>query len=84
MAFRPCPECGHQNEDWRQRCLSCGGELSAVPPPPSWSYEARRAIDRTSTGLVLLAVSFLLIWVPLIDLLGGLLSLIGVVLLLLG
>lgn len=56
----------------------------AYPPPQEWSYETRRDIDRTKTGVALLAVGSLLGWIPVISALGGLLVLIGAILVILG
>ena len=60
--------------------------LSGPPIPGSWqeSYFASQARDRTITGLTLLFVGFLLIWIPYVGDVGGLLALIGVIFLILG
>lgn len=56
-----------------------------VPPlPPPVSYEFSRDVDRTRTGVLLLAVGTLLSWIPVIGLLGGLLTLIGAILVIMG
>ncbi len=52
--------------------------------PPEMSYERRRAIDRTKTGVALLAIGAALGWIPVVSLLGGLLILIGAILVILG
>lgn len=57
---------------------------SPIPRPPGirplWGLD----IARTSTGLLLLAVSVLLQWIPIIEYLGLLLGIIGAVLMILG
>ena len=49
-------------------------------------YEAQRReqIDRTATGLLLIAIGFFLSWIPFISLIGGILELIGAILVILG
>ncbi len=54
------------------------------PPPPPGVYGFQRDIDRTRTGVLLLAVGAFLSWVPVIGLLGGLLTLVGAILVILG
>lgn len=59
----------------------------AYPPAedePERSYEVRRAIDRTKTGIVLLAIGAAMGWIPVISLLASLLILIGAFLVILG
>lgn len=46
--------------------------------------EVARERDRTVTGLLLLIIGFVLSWIPYVDLLGGLLGLIGIILVVLG
>ena len=60
--------------------------LPGPPIPGSWqeSYQVSQARDRTITGLTLLFVGFLLIWIPYVGDVSGLLALIGVILLALG
>lgn len=65
--------------------LPPSGPAVTVPPlPPPVSYEFRRDVDRTRTGVLLLAVGALLSWIPVIGLLGGLLTLIGAILVIMG
>lgn len=65
--------------------LTPGVPAVTVPPmPPPASYEFRKDIDRTRTGALLLAVGALLSWIPVIGLVGGLLTLIGAILVILG
>ena len=51
--------------------------ILAGPVAPALTYEARRDIDRTRTGVMLLAIGAALSWIPVIGLLGGLISLAG-------
>lgn len=53
-------------------------------PPPAISYEARRSVDRTRTGVALLAAGVVLALVPIIGIIGSLLSLAGAILVILG
>ncbi len=48
------------------------------------SYEFWKDIDRTKTGLILLALGALLAWIPVIGFVGSLLALIGAILVILG
>lgn len=57
---------------------------SAYPAAPQIGYEEHRAIDRTKTGVALLAVGSALGWIPVISLFGGLLALIGAIFVILG
>lgn len=62
-----------------------GGPAIILPPLPApGDYEFRRDVDRTRTGVLLLAVGAFLSWIPVIGLLGGLLTLIGAILVILG
>ena len=62
-----------------------GGYPGAMPGLPSaWDAERRKQIDRTKTGLLLLLIGGLISWIPIIGILGGLLSLIGAILVILG
>ncbi len=60
--------------------------LPGTPPDlaPAMDYDTHRMIDRTKTGVALLAVGAVLGWIPVIGLLGGLLSLVGAILVILG
>ncbi len=52
---------------------------------PNYSViERQKQVDRTKTGLLLLAVGFLIGWVPLIGAIGGLLAFIGAIMVILG
>ncbi len=88
-----CPECG------TPRALApvptpavAGAEggtadrLTATPPllEPAIDYVTEREISRTKTGVGLLAVGAALGWIPVIGFLGGLLSLVGAILVILG
>lgn len=59
-------------------------ELPFGTPPPPVSYEFRKSVDRTRTGVILLAVGAFLGWIPLIGIIGSLLSLAGALLVILG
>ncbi len=63
-----------------------GGTLTATAPPlePTIDYVTERDISRTKTGVGLLAVGAALGWIPVIGFLGGLLSLVGAILVILG
>ena len=52
--------------------------------PPPWEAERRKQIDRTKTGVLLLLIGTLILWIPLIGAIGGLLLLIGAILVILG
>ncbi len=86
-----CVNCGSS--------LSGGGTAPSAPPPmypaapygapvaglPSaWDAERRKQIDRTKTGVLLLLIGTLIAWIPLIGVVGGLLTLIGAILVILG
>ena len=60
--------------------------LPGPPVPGTWqhSFVLNQDRDRTITGLTLLFIGFLLIWIPYVGDIGGLLALIGVILLVLG
>lgn len=49
-------------------------------------YEAQRReqVDRTITGLLLIAIGFFLSWIPFINLIGGIIELVGAILVILG
>lgn len=53
-------------------------------PPPAMSYETRRSVDRTRTGVALLAAGVILALFPIIGIIGSLLSLAGAILVILG
>ena len=55
-----------------------------VPYPGSAEYERARQVDRTKTGTFLLLIGSLLSWIPLIQIVGYLLILVGVILVILG
>ncbi len=61
-----------------------GPVYPAVGAPLEMSYERRRAIDRTKTGIALLSIGAALGWIPVVSLLGDLLILIGAILVFLG
>ncbi|MGQ0796860.1 MAG: hypothetical protein ACT4OI_03210, partial [Methanobacteriota archaeon] len=48
--------------------------------PPPWEMERRKQVDRTKTGILLLLIGVLLAWIPVIQLIGYLLILIGTIL----
>ena len=54
-----------------------------VPRAPAWD-RVRIGIDRTGTGLLLLVVGSLLGWIPILAIVGAILSLAGVVFLMIG
>ncbi len=62
------------------------------PPPQQYYayaasyYEAQRReqIDRTNTGLLLIAIGFFIGWVPFVGIVGGIIELIGAILVILG
>ena len=56
-------------------------------PGPYLGYaelERQKQVDRTKTGLLLLAVAFLIGWIPLIQIIGLILAVIGAILVILG
>src|SRR5207244_12017557 len=59
-----------------------GGAMPGLPS--AWDAERRKQIDRTKTGLLLLLIGGLISWIPIVGILGGLLSLIGAILGILG
>ena len=66
--------------------ISGSGSWLAPPTPPT-SYRAAqgdKGRDRTVSGLLIMILGFAIIWVPYVDLLGGLLLLVGVILVFLG
>jgi hypothetical protein len=70
----------------------------SMTPPPGWYpanpyyaytaayYEAQRReqVDRTGTGILLIAIGFFLSWVPIISFIGDLVAFIGALLVILG
>jgi hypothetical protein len=52
--------------------------------PAPWDVDRQKRIDRTRTGVLLLLIGSLLSWVPIAQIIGGLLLLIGAVLVILG
>src|SRR2546422_5214584 len=58
-----------------------GGAMPGLPS--AWDAERRKQVDRTKTGLLLLLIGGLISWVPIVGILGGLLSLIRAVLVIL-
>lgn len=54
------------------------------PAPSPFTYELRRGVDRTRTGVGLLAIGALLSWISAIGFLGSLISLAGAILVILG
>ncbi len=89
-----CPRCGTPVTGSPPAAPAVGGWPPPPPPegpvypamgaPPEMSYERRRAIDRTKTGIALLAIAAALLWIPVVSLLGDLLILIGGILVILG
>lgn len=49
-----------------------------------WDWALRKRIDRTRTGLLLLIVGSALGWIPIVGIVGGILSLVGVILVMVG
>jgi len=92
----PCPRCGFGNEPGWTRCANCRARSPTGPPssgtPPSAKgplpreTARRRQIDRTKSGVLALLVGALLSWIPLtlVRAIGGLLTLIGAILVILG
>jgi len=68
--------------------------MTAYPPypgyppyaygPPAWEAERRKQIDRTKAGILLLLIGALLSWIPYIGGIGGLFTLIGAILVIVG
>lgn len=60
--------------------------LASPGPPMPYSIPSfiARDRDRTVTGLLLLVIGFALSWIPYVDVIGGLLALIGIILVFLG
>src|SRR2546426_1738660 len=58
-----------------------GGAMPGLPS--AWDVERRKQIDRTKTGLLLLLIGGLILWVSIIWVFGGVVLLIGAVLLIL-
>ncbi len=60
----------------------------AYPPysygPPPWEAERRKQIDRTKAGILLLLIGALLSWIPYIGGIGGLFTLLGAILVIIG
>ena len=52
--------------------------------PPPWEVERRKQIERTKWGILLLLFGALISWIPLVGAIGGLLTLIGVILVIVG
>ncbi len=61
-----------------------GAPMGYLGPPSPYEAERRKQIDRTKTGLLPLLVGGLLSWIPIIQFIGALLSLIGAILVILG
>ncbi len=59
-----------------------GAPIAGMPSP--WDAERRKQVDRTKTGVLLLLIGTLIGWIPLIGVVGGLLTLIGAILVILG
>ena len=59
-------------------------EFPYPPLVPLVSYDTTREIDRTKTGVILLAIGALLSWMPVVGILGSLLVLVGAILVILG
>lgn len=60
------------------------GIPTGAPYPGPYDYTRARGIDRTKTGVLLLFVGTLMSWIPILQLFGYLLILIGVILVILG
>src|SRR3989449_6060667 len=58
-----------------------GGAMPGLPS--AWDVGRRKQIDRTKTGLLLLLIGGLILWISIIGLFGGVLFLLGAVLLVL-
>ena len=52
--------------------------------PPPWEAERRKQIERTKVGVLLLLFGALISWIPLIGAVGGLLTLIGAIFVIVG
>lgn len=52
--------------------------------PPPWEVERAKQIDRTKWGVLLLLFGALISWIPIVGAIGGLLTLIGVILVIVG
>lgn len=93
-SFAFCPYCGTPLSGAAYRGFSVGTPTTVLPPAaasyPPWttgtpvSYARRREVDRTRTGVLLLAAGSAIGWIPVISILGGLLVLIGAILVILG
>lgn len=59
-----------------------GGSAAFVPSP--FAAERQRQVERTKTGILILLVGALLSWIPVIGLLGTVLTLVGAILVILG
>ncbi len=88
-----CPECGTPRvgppappQSAAPAGEPTGSGFPRIEPvaPSELDYETRRGIDRTKTGVALLAIGSALGWIPVISLLGGFLVLVGAVLVILG
>lgn len=93
-----CASCGYPLATSTPVPQQAPGGVPAYPGPapaasPTWypQYETpyyegerRRGIDRTKTGLLLLAIGFFLGWIPFVGIVGGLLELIGAIMVILG
>jgi len=68
----PCTACRTENPEGSAYCHACGTPIVALPPgPPSTSPQmVQRDLRRTKMGLYLLALAFLLAWLPAVGLVG--------------
>lgn len=95
-----CSACGSSSPPTARFCAQCGAAILRTPaggapplpvylPAPSYSrtptpYYRSKERDRTISGLLLMAIGFALAWIPYINIVGGLLGLIGVIRVFLG
>jgi len=82
----PCPICGFENEPGWTYCENCGAIAPSAVGPPPWEAARRTQIDRTKSGVLVLLAGVLLSWIPvtLLGAIGGILTLIGAILVIVG
>jgi hypothetical protein len=85
-----CPSCLQPVGAGQQFCGACGAPLPASGPLPPLAgpmasplpfapVPVRRSPTQTVTGLLCMLLGFLLLWVPYVDLVGGILVFVGLI-----
>lgn len=78
-----CPNCGASNSPGYDYCTSCGEKSSTKALAEEIDSESRRNVTRTKTGIGLLIIAVLIMWIPYIDIIGFLVGAVGAILIIL-